>query len=81
MHPRAMKVQQNGHKCMPPSHHRKAKTAKTRSSYFLIHNCSTKHVALSMVLIMSHCLAHGWPNILTRGPHLWLPGYWRAGHS
>jgi len=41
MHAHAMKVQQNGHKChTPPSHHRKGKTVKTRSIYFLIRSFS-----------------------------------------
>jgi len=66
---------------MPPFHHRKGKTARTRSIYFLIHNCSTNYVALSMIVIMSHCLHQGWPNILTEGPNSQLPGHRRAGYS
>jgi len=66
---------------MPPLHHRKGKTARTRSIYFLIHNCSTNYVALSMIVIMSHCLHQGWPNILTEGPNSQLPGHRRAGYS
>jgi len=49
----------------PPSHHRKAKTVKTRSISFLIRSCSTDYVTLSVI---SQLLSHiAYP--LTRRSH------------
>jgi len=60
MHPRSMKVQQNGCNLQAPCHHpitTAAKTVKTRSISFVVHSCSTNYVALSMIIITSHCLS------------------------
>ena len=51
-------MQQNSHKCHAAITW-KARTVKTRSISFLIHSCSTNYVALSMILITSHCLFIG----------------------
>jgi len=56
MHPRAMKVQQNGHKCHVTIPSQKRENSEN-SINFVINSCSTNYVALSMVVITLHCLS------------------------
>jgi len=68
---------------IPPSHHRKAKIAKRRSNYFLMHKSQLQYKLRGLINDCYYVTlpSPGVPNILTRGPNSRLPDHWRTAYS